>query len=113
MYYWMFLIIAIVTEVIGTLSINYHVHGWPWFGLSVMYIMLVLSYSSLAIAVQRIPLAVAYGAWESLGLVLIALFSAWLFSEPLNLIKIIAIILIVAGMFLLHHGTEVMIKKEK
>ena len=112
MYYWMFLVIAIVAEVIGTLSMKYSAEGWPLLGLGVMYIMLVLSYSSLAIAVKHIPLAVAYGAWESLGLILITIFSAVLFAEPLTLAKIIAIAMIIVGMLLLNHGTERFKKKK-
>ena len=112
MYYWIFLSIAIVTEVIGTLSMKYSAEGWPIVGLIIMYIMLILSYSSLAIAVIRIPLAVAYGAWESVGLVLIAIFSALLFSEPLTLIKALAITMIIVGIILLDHGTETFKSKE-
>ena len=112
MYYWMFLIIAIVTEVIGTLSMKYSAVGAPLIGLSVMYFMLILSYSALAVAVQRIPLAVAYGAWESLGLILITLFSALLFAESLGVVKMLAIILIIIGMLLLDHGTDVFESEE-
>ncbi len=106
MYYWVLMLIAIVSEVIGTLAMKYSIDGAHKLGLSVMYIMLVISYGSLAIAVKRIPLAVAYGAWESLGLVLISLFSVLLFSEPLNFTKILGITAIVIGIVLLEAGTE-------
>lgn len=107
MFYWMFMIIAIITEVIGTLAMKYGVKtSTHLLGIIIMYIMLILSYTSLAIAVKRIPLAVAYGAWESLGLILIALFSYFLFAEPLGTIKIIAIVVIIIGIVLLEHGTE-------
>jgi len=106
LYYWSFMILAIITEVIGTLAMRYSKAGWPMLGLSVMYVMLICSYASLAIAVKRIPIAVAYGMWESLGLVLISLFSYLLFAEPLGLIKITAIVIIIVGILLLEHGTE-------
>jgi spermidine export protein MdtJ len=107
MRYWVFMAIAILTEVIGTLAMKYGAHsGARGGGLAVMYLMLVLSYTTLALAVKRIPLAVAYGAWESLGLVLISLCSAWLFAEPLNPVKAVAIAVIIAGIVLLEHGTE-------
>jgi multidrug transporter EmrE-like cation transporter len=107
MRYWLFMAIAIVTEVAGTLAMKYGTHhGSQTLGLSVMYVMLVLSYTSLALAVKRIPLAVAYGAWESLGLVLITLCSAWLFAEDLKPAKLIAIALIIAGIVLLERGTD-------
>lgn len=107
MRYWLFMAAAIITEVIGTLAMKYGGrHGAQLTGLAVMYVMLVLSYTSLALAVKRIPLAVAYGAWESLGLVLITLCSAWLFAEALNPAKVAAIALIITGIVLLERGTE-------
>lgn len=107
MYYWAFLIIAIITEVIGTLAMKYSTTEWPTLGLIVMYVMLTVSYSSLAIAVKRISIAVAFGAWESVGLVLITIFSAITFNEPMSLTKTMAIAMIIAGIVLLEHGTEI------
>lgn len=107
MRYWLFMAAAIVTEVAGTLAMKLGMYrGWQALGLGVMYAMLVLSYTSLALAVKRIPLAVAYGAWESLGLVLITLCSAWLFDEALTGAKLLAIALIIAGIVLLERGTD-------
>lgn len=107
MRHWLFMACAILTEVIGTLAMKYGAsHDAHWLGLGVMYVMLVLSYTTLALAVARIPLAVAYGAWESLGLVLITLCSTWLFAETLGVLKMAAIAVIIAGIVLLEHGTE-------
>nr|WP_239537549.1 SMR family transporter [Dyella mobilis] len=98
---------AILTEVIGTLAMKYgSSHDAHLLGLGVMYAMLVVSYTTLALAVARIPLAVAYGAWESLGLVLITACSAWLFGESLGIVKMVAIGVIIAGIVLLERGTE-------
>ena len=107
MRYWLFMAAAILTEVAGTLAMKYGSHhDTRALGLGVMYAMLVLSYTSLAMAVRKIPLAVAYGAWESLGLVLITLCSAWLFAETLSLAKLVAIGVIIVGIVLLEQGTE-------
>ncbi|MHA6206172.1 SMR family transporter [Dyella soli] len=107
MRYWLYMVTAIVTEVIGTLAMKYGSQNASHAaGRAVMCVMLVLSYTSLALAVKRIPLAVAYGAWESLGLVLITLCSAWLFDEDLKPVKLVAIALIIAGIVLLERGTD-------
>jgi spermidine export protein MdtJ len=104
--YWLFMVAAIVTEVIGTVAMKYGAQqGSHAVGLTVMFVMLVLSYTSLAMAIKRIPLAVAYGMWESLGLVLITLCSAWLFAEDLKPVKLVAIGLIITGIVLLERGT--------
>jgi spermidine export protein MdtJ len=106
MYYWLFMLVAIASEVIGVLAMKYSTENAPALGLGVMYVMLVISYGSLAVAVKRIPLAVAYGAWESLGLVLITFASALLFAEPLNITKIGGIAAIIVGIVLLEAGTK-------
>jgi spermidine export protein MdtJ len=106
MRHWIFMAIAILTEVIGTLAMKYGtLYDTRTLGLAVMFAMLALSYTTLAMAIARIPLAVAYGVWESLGLILITLCSAWLFSEKLGVIKIVVIAVIIAGIVLLERGT--------
>lgn len=113
MYYWLFMLIAILAEVAGTVAMKCSSEWLPILGLAVMYGMLIISYGSLAIAVKRIPLTVAYGAWESLGLVLISLLSAWLFAEPLNALKISGIAAIMMGMLLLEIGSVQTLQKKK
>ncbi len=103
---WIFLIIAIATEVMGTLFLKFTATHYHFFGLIAMYTLVIVSYCSLAIAIKRIPLAVAYGSWESIGLMLIVFFSALFFSEPLTAIKITAILLITLGILLLNHGID-------
>lgn len=105
-YSWVFMFIAILTEVFGTLSMKFSTENASVIGLIIMYFMLIISYFSLSIAVKRIPLALAYGSWESLGLVLIAIASHFLFKDYLTVTKTIAILFIIAGIFLLEHGTE-------
>ncbi|GLQ46137.1 spermidine export protein MdtJ [Dyella lipolytica] len=105
MRYWIFLALAILTEVVGTLAMKWGQLNAPVLGLVVMYVMLIVSYMALAMAVKRIPITVAYGAWESLGLVLIALMAALLFNENLGLMKISAIVLMIVGIVLLERGT--------
>ncbi len=106
MYYWLWMIIAIITEVIGTLAMKYSIEGTPILGHIIMYCMLIISYSSLAIAIKKIPLVVAYGIWESLGLILIAFFSFILFSESLSVLKITGIIIIIIGIICLEFGIK-------
>lgn len=113
MYYWAFLFFGIFCEVVGTLFMRYSIEHLPFISLFFTYAMLIISYSALAIAVKAIPLTVAYGAWESLGLVFIAILSTIIFFEPLSAVKMIAITLILIGMWLLSYGTTMSKKKNK
>lgn len=105
-FYWALLCCSILCEVGGTLFLKYSINRYPLLGLGLMYVMLAISYGLLAIAVKSIPLAVAYGAWESLGLILIAGFSTLFFAESMSRVKMLAIVLILIGMVLLNYGTR-------
>ncbi len=104
MYYWLFMLAAIIFEVIAVLTMKHFAENSPAVGMGAMYMLLFFSYGSLSIAIKRIPLAVAYGIWESIGLILITLCSVLLFEEPLNFIQITGIAIIIAGALLLKHG---------
>lgn len=64
MIYWMFLGLAIITEVIGTLSMKYASVSGGSAGIIVMYIMIASSYILLSMAVKKVALGVAYALWE-------------------------------------------------
>lgn len=55
MIYWMFLGLAIITEVIGTLSMKYASVSGDSAGMIVMYIMIASSYILLSMAVKKWP----------------------------------------------------------
>ena len=103
---WLFLIISIVLEVSGTSIMKASQAGFPVLGLMIMYVLFGLSYLSLSKAVTRIPVGVAYSFWEGAGLVLITLVSFLFFHEPLGPKRIIAIVMLLLGSYLVHRGTE-------
>lgn len=56
MIYWIFLALAIITEVIGTLSMKHASVSGDFTGMAVMYVMIASSYILLAVAVKKLPL---------------------------------------------------------
>ncbi len=53
MIYWIFLVLAIICEVIGTLSMKYASVSGGYTGMIVMWLMIATSYIFLAIAVKK------------------------------------------------------------
>ena len=106
MIYWLFLLAAIIAEVLGTSAMKYASGSAPLAGYLAMYPLIALSYFCLARAVQRIPLGVAYALWEGLGLTMIALVGTLLFAEPLSTCQTIGILLLLGGIALLKSGTH-------
>ena len=105
MFYWMLLVLAIIFEVSGTLSMKWSTVSGSASGFYIMLIMIACSYLSLSIAIKKIALGVAYAMWEGVGIILISLFSLWLFDESLSTAKLIGLILLISGIALIKIGT--------
>jgi spermidine export protein MdtJ len=104
MLYWVYLVIAIATEIVSTLSMKHASMTGEHFGYLVMYVMITCSYICLAMAIKRIALGVAYALWEGIGTFFITIFSIMLFNEPMNWVKALI------GLSLVKSGTSIKAK---
>lgn len=106
---WFFLVLAIFFEVGGTSVMKLsQADGWilgPQTGLLAMYALIGLSYYCLALSVTGLPVGVAFAFWEGLGLTLITLVSVFILDETMNLSRFLALLAVLAGAMLIHHGT--------
>lgn len=105
MLYWILLLLAIISEVIGTLTMKWASASGERTGYIFMLSMITLSYIFLTFAVRRIPLGVAYAMWEGIGIVLITLFSIFLFGESLSPMKAAGLLTLIVGITLIKLGT--------
>lgn len=112
MIYWMFLGLAIITEVIGTLSMKYASVSGDSAGMIVMYVMIASSYILLSMAVKKVALGVAYALWEGIGILIITTFSVMWFHESLSPLKLGGLALLIAGITLIKYGTKKVQKKQ-
>ncbi|WP_438500602.1 multidrug/spermidine efflux SMR transporter subunit MdtJ [Pantoea ananatis] len=104
---WGLLVLAIVTEIIGTLTMKWSSlnQSQSQLGYVVMLGMIACSYFFLSFAIKRIALGVAYALWEGIGILLITLFSVQLFDETLSLMKICGLITLITGILLIKIGS--------
>jgi quaternary ammonium compound-resistance protein SugE len=67
---------------------------WP----SVLFVvLLVASMGGLAWALKTLPVGVAYGVWVGIGAALTAVLAIVLFDEAVSVLKIVSLVLIIAG----------------
>jgi small multidrug resistance pump len=94
---WILLVAAIVCEVIGTTSMKLS-DGFrkvvPSISLFVFY---GLSFTALTLSLRTIDLSVAYAIWAAVGTALIATIGIVVFHESVSALKVISLILIIAG----------------
>ncbi|MBS0847424.1 multidrug/spermidine efflux SMR transporter subunit MdtJ [Citrobacter sp. JGM124] len=105
MIYWIFLGMAIVAEITGTLSMKWSSLSENNTGYIFMLVMIALSYILLSFSVKKIALGVAYAMWEGIGILIITVCSVLLFDESISPLKILGLTTLVAGIILLKSGT--------
>ncbi|WP_039058307.1 multidrug/spermidine efflux SMR transporter subunit MdtJ [Enterobacter sp. Bisph1] len=106
MIYWILLALAIVSEITGTLSMKWAAISDDNTGFILMLVMISLSYIFLSFAIKKIALGVAYALWEGVGILIITLFSVFLFDEPLSPLKAAGLATLVVGIVLIKSGTR-------
>ncbi len=97
MQYWLYLILAIIFEVIGTTSMKLSegfTKLWPSVAMGVFY---VLSLGALTMALKRFDVSMTYAIWSGLGTALIAAIGIFFFKEPVSILKIASIAFIIIG----------------
>ena len=99
---WLYLAIAIVSEVIATSALKAAEGFTRW----VPSLLVVVGYASafyfLSLTLRSIPIGVAYAVWSGAGVVLVSLVGWLLYQQALDAAALIGIGLIVAGVLVLN-----------
>lgn len=106
MQHWIFLSVAIVSEVIATSALK-STEGFSRLGPSILVAAGYLSaFYFLSLTLKTLPVGVAYAIWSGAGVALIALM-AWIFlGQALDIPAVIGLALIVAGVIVLNVFSE-------
>lgn len=97
MKYWLFLSIAIVSEVVATSALKSSEGFSRLLPSAVVVVGYLLAFYFLSLTLKAIPIGIAYAIWAGVGIVLIALVGWWLYGQKLDLAAIIGMGLILAG----------------
>jgi small multidrug resistance pump len=97
MIYWIFLILAIVFEVMGTTSMKL-AYGFTKLVPSLLvFVFYAAALGLLVLSLKKIDVSVSYAIWSGLGTALIAVIGFVWFREPVSALRIGSLVLIIAG----------------
>lgn len=99
--HYLYLAVAIVAEVSGTLALRASesfTRLWPSLIVVIGY---ALAFYFLSLTLKYIPVGIAYAIWSGAGIVLIAAFGYVMFQERLDWPALAGMMLIISGIFLL------------
>jgi small multidrug resistance pump len=110
MSHWLFLSIAIISEVVATSALKASAgftQLWP-------SLLVIAGYSAafffLSLTLRTMPVGIAYAIWSGVGIVLITLIAWVVLGQPLDGPAIVGLTLIVAGVVVLNVFSKSAIK---
>lgn len=94
---WIYLIIAGLLEIGWAVGLKY-TEGWTRIVPSVLTgAGMIASFYFLSLALKSLPIGTAYAVWTGIGTVGAAVLGIILFDEPRDFLRIMCILLIIAG----------------
>ena len=99
---WVYLGIAIVSEVIGTSALKSSESFTRLYPSLVVLVGYLLSFYALSLTLETIPVGVAYAVWSGVGIILVSLVGLLVYGQKLDLAALVGIALIAAGVVVLN-----------
>jgi quaternary ammonium compound-resistance protein SugE len=94
---WVVLLCAGMFEIVWAIGLKYS-HGFTRFWPSLMTVAaMLISVVLLGYAMKTLPVGTAYAIWVGVGALGTAVFGIVLFAEPLNLFRVLSLMLILCG----------------
>ncbi|WP_370278333.1 multidrug efflux SMR transporter [Pontibacterium sp.] len=99
---WLFLTVAIASEVVATTALKSS-EGFTRFLPSLLVVVgYGVAFYALSLTLRTIPLGVAYAVWSGLGIVAVSILALMLYGQKLDMPAIIGIALIVLGVVVIN-----------
>jgi small multidrug resistance pump len=100
--HWIYLTIAILTEVAGTTCMKLSAGFTKTVPSVLMWLLYGVSFCFLTLALKKVDVSVAYAIWSGIGTALIAGIGLLYFREPATVLKAIGILAIIGGVVALN-----------
>jgi len=97
---WLLLVVAIATEVIGTLALRASNGFTQVVPSAVTVVTYLVSIVLLAIVLKTLPVGIVYAIWSAVGIALVAILGRFIFGDPVPPMAAIGMVLIVGGVAL-------------
>jgi len=94
---WLYLLIAGLFEIAWAIGLKYTDGFTRLVPSAITVAAMIASVYFLALALRSIPIGTGYAVWTGIGAVGVAILGMVLFDEPRTVLRILSILLIVAG----------------
>lgn len=103
---WVYLFLAGVFEVIWAYAMKQSVGFTRLIPTLITFGNMVISFALLSLAMRSLPLGTAYAIWTGIGAVGTFFVGITVMNEPVNLMRVVAVLFLVTGLVLLKLSTD-------
>ncbi len=105
--HWLYLLIAIVAEVIGTSALK-AADGFTRPAPSILVVIAYgVSFLFLSLTLRTLPVGIAYAVWSGVGVVLVTIVAWFLYQQRLDWPAVLGIGLILTGVLVLNLFSDI------
>ena len=95
--HWIYLLLAIVSEVCGTTSMKLSEGFTRPLPSVLIFVFYALSFTFVTLALKTLPVGLTYAVWSAIGTALITAIGVLWFGEGMNTLKAVSLALIIIG----------------
>ncbi|MGO4291297.1 DMT family transporter [Chitinophaga sp. RAB17] len=99
---YVYLGIAIVAEIIATSALKESLSFTKLWPSVIVVVGYTIAFYFLSLTLKTLPVGIAYAIWSGVGIVMISVVGALLYKQKLDLPAIIGMLLIIAGVVIIH-----------
>lgn len=99
---WLLVSVAIIAELAGSTCMKLS-NGFTNITASILtFVFWAVSFTIFIFVLKYFDLSFIYAIWAGIGILLVSLIGMTYFKEPISILKIVSILIIVAGVILLN-----------
>lgn len=106
MNHWILLTIAVIAEVVGSVSMRLSDGFTRWLPVVIVCVLYLVSFWLEALVMRTLGLGITYSVWAGAGMALSAIVGIFYFGESANLMKIGGIAIITIGVIVVAFAPE-------
>lgn len=100
--HWVYLALAIVFEVAGTICVKLSAGFTRLVPSLLMWLFYGICFGFMTLALKKVDVSLAYAIWSGVGTALIATVGVLYFREPVTILKVVGMVAIIAGVIALN-----------
>lgn len=91
---WIYVYLAGITEILWAIGLKYSDAWWEW---CITFVLIIMAFVLTIKASEALPVATVYVVFTGIGAVGTNLVDIFVFREPVSVMKVVFIVLLIAG----------------